>query len=415
MYLNKAKKLDSAKKYLFDAYNLAKNNNLIYDIPIILANISWLFQQQKDYKTALNYALQAEQIISYKPIIINSPYIFSIICNLYQKLGDYKNALIYANKSNNASIKIYNQQKGFTIAELNFQKKLFEEKKQIEITHQRNYFIIAISIITITLLIIILIESKKYQKLLQLRNDLITQQNTKLQELNKTKDKFFSIIAHDLKNPIISSKGLSEILVNEYDTLNDNEKKELIQILFDSASQTSELLENLLNWSRSQRGKISFEPAIIDLKKFIKSNINLLQSQSHTKEIEIIYSEIPGLYVLADNYMINTIIRNLLSNAIKFTPNKGKIIISNEIIENDKIKISITDTGVGIPQEKIPKIFDISQKISSPGTNQEKGTGLGLILCKEFLEKHNSYLTIQSEVGKGTKITFELQKATQIT
>ena len=233
----------------------------------------------------------------------------------------------------------------------------------------------------------------------------VAKRTSELEEINDSKDKFFSIIAHDLRGPFSSVVQLLKMLKNEYSNIEEEEKETMIHTLYDSSQRTYDLLENLLIWSMTQIGKVSYKPEKIELKTIIDQNIFLLNELAKNKNI-IVNVDIDQLStVTADEQMLSTVIRNLISNAIKFTPTSGKIsIVGKE--EGKQGKISIKDTGVGISKENIQKLFSIAQNTSTPGTNKEQGTGIGLLLCKEFIEMHNGKIWVESELGKGS--TFHL-------
>lgn len=223
-----------------------------------------------------------------------------------------------------------------------------------------------------------------------------------LLDANATKDKFFSIIAHDLRNPFNIIMGMSELLLSRFDIYNKEKQIEFIEAINSSSKQTLSLLENLLEWSRSQTGLIKFSPEELVLEQLIDQVIGLQTQFAKKKNIKIKFNISGSPIINADKFMLRTILRNLLSNAIKFTENDGKINISVSSSNRDNI-ISIEDNGVGMNKEQIDNLYVLSSKNVTYGTNNEKGTGLGLILCKEFIEKHNGKLTIKSEVGKGSK------------
>ncbi len=229
-----------------------------------------------------------------------------------------------------------------------------------------------------------------------------------LKEALITKDKFFSIIAHDLRNPFGSLKTLSECLQMD-DSLTNEEVKEFAEIIHTSASQGYDLLENLLEWSRSQRGVIEWQPSEFDLIEIIDSNIRLAQANLRKKEIHLDFKAYSSSYVFADKYMIDTVFRNILANAIKFTFPKGNISI--EITEEPSYySISVKDDGKGISEENQKDLFSIDNKYSSKGTAMETGTGLGLILCKEFIDTNSGEIWIESEADKGSCFTFTIPK-----
>jgi PAS domain S-box-containing protein len=228
-----------------------------------------------------------------------------------------------------------------------------------------------------------------------------------LNELNATKDKFFSIIAHDLRGPFANFRVVTDLLTSSYDELEETEKKEFLELIKDSANNLYSLLENLLDWSRSQRGTMPFNPNEFDFSLIAKNTVNFLKLSADNKNIELINNITDDTYITADVNMITTVIRNLVSNAIKFTANGGQININSTITEKDSI-FSVQDNGIGLSKETINKLFRIDTQVTTIGTNDEKGTGLGLILCKEFVEKHGGKIWVESEVGKGSTFYFSL-------
>ena len=230
-----------------------------------------------------------------------------------------------------------------------------------------------------------------------------------LKELNATKDKFFSIIAHDLKSPFNSIIGFSNILTRQIEEKDYDGLGKYSEIILNSSQHALDLLMNLLDWSRSQTGSMKFTPEKIDLRQLVDQVAEQLYNQAFQKSITI-YIEMPQkVPVSADKAMINTILRNLISNAIKFTNANGEIVVSTKIKPSELV-VSISDTGIGIKQGIIDRLFRIDENQSTMGTNNEKGTGLGLILCKEFIEKHGGRICIESEEGKGSRFYFTIPK-----
>lgn len=234
-----------------------------------------------------------------------------------------------------------------------------------------------------------------------------------LKELNATKDKFFSIIAHDLRNPLQCLILYADSLRTDYDLLDDDKRKDYIHKFYDNSNLVAALLENLLEWAQSQQGIIDPHPKKIDLHALAAENIDLLKENAKKKNITVSFQIKPGTFAFADKNMIRTVIRNLLSNAVKFTNSGGKVEISTSILADDNsVDITISDNGVGINAEDIETIFRIDvKKKKNKGTANEKGTGLGLILCKEFVEKNNGSIRVTSEPGKGSRFTFTLPRS----
>lgn len=244
-------------------------------------------------------------------------------------------------------------------------------------------------------------------KELKLKIDSINDLNKELAESNDTKNKFFSIIAHDLINPFNAILGYSELLANQYNDFDEADRRIFISDIYKSAKTTFELLENLLLWARSQMNKIDIIKEVLDLREIINKAIGAYIPSAEKKQITYSINIPDKLIIRADKFTLITILTNLFSNAIKFTPEKGHISISASR-KNNFVEISISDNGVGISKESIPKLFQIENNVSTMGTNKEKGTGLGLLLCKEFVEKNNGKIWVESELEKGTKIIFTI-------
>ena len=239
--------------------------------------------------------------------------------------------------------------------------------------------------------------------------DALKESEKKLQEANAAKDKFFSIIAHDLRNPFNAVIGFSEILRDNLNELEMKEIREYIGFISDSANNAFTLLSNLLDWARSQTDQISFKPEKIIISNIISSTLNILSGEALKKNISITTGIPPEILVYADNNMVSVVFRNLVSNAIKFTHSGGAIILSSGSSEG-YYEFSVEDTGVGIEKVDINNLFRIDKKVSTAGTADETGTGLGLILCKEFIEKNGGTIHVESEIGKGSQFKFTLPK-----
>jgi signal transduction histidine kinase len=243
---------------------------------------------------------------------------------------------------------------------------------------------------------------------LRAQSEELIDKNEKLSKLVALKDKFFSIIAHDLKNPFNTILGFSELLKNSYDEQPDEKRKRLIDYIYNSGKSAYALLENLLTWSRSQTNKLEAKPNSYMVEHIIESNYRLIKGTLKQKKITFETNYDKSLYVWTDESIINTVIRNLLSNAAKFSNEGDKITFNAELINEDFIQFEIKDTGVGLTKEEINALFKIDSKLTKPGTAGEKGTGLGMILCKEFVEKLNGKIWIESEKGVGTSVFFTI-------
>lgn len=286
-----------------------------------------------------------------------------------------------------------------------------ENIQEIKLSESQN----SLSVFQATVSAIRDVQQNKMGKLLVLKNitelkqteRILIEGEKKLQGLNATKDKFLSILAHDLRNQLGGFMNLSQVLSEEFTEMSPSEQKEMIVLMKESSGSVYKLLENLLEWSSSQRGIIPFEPEWIELNLLVEEVFDYQQIPATHKNVALINNLPKPQYILADRNMLNSILRNLVSNAIKFTREGGKITVNAESADT-YVKVFIQDTGVGIGSEIIDKLFRIDVNVSMIGTSQEKGTGLGLILCKEFIDKHNGKIWVESEYGKGSTFFFQL-------
>jgi PAS domain S-box-containing protein len=243
----------------------------------------------------------------------------------------------------------------------------------------------------------------------KLAEEEILIKNQLLQAINAEKDKFFSILAHDLRGPLSAFVSATQIITDEIQTIGIDEIKNITGSMKVSATNIYTLLENLLEWSRLRRGGMDFVPERLNLKNKISSSVSVFSETSAKKGIGIDISIPDDIIIMADDHMLDSVTRNLISNAIKFTPTGGKIKVSSERKDGNKIEVKVADSGIGMPPELKSKLFLIAEKTSRPGTDGESSTGLGLLLCKEFIEKLGGTIRVESEVGKGTSFYFTLQ------
>ncbi len=228
-----------------------------------------------------------------------------------------------------------------------------------------------------------------------------------LKQANASKDKFFSIIAHDLRTPLIGLIGYAEILSEDINELELSEIKEYSTNIVEISRQTIKLLSNLLEWSRLQTGKIQFNPSDLKIYSIVENIFQLLKSNAQHKEIELINSTNTNHIAYADENMIYSVLNNLTSNAIKFTRIGGRIEITSSR-KADEVLISVKDNGVGIEEENLKNLFELDKSFTTPGTENEKGSGLGIILCRDFIKKHGGRIWVESKVGTGTTFYFTL-------
>jgi signal transduction histidine kinase/ligand-binding sensor domain-containing protein len=248
-------------------------------------------------------------------------------------------------------------------------------------------------------------QSEKLELLVKERTNEIQNKNDQLKALNSTKDKLFSVISHDLRSPFNAILGFEEILVCNYDELSDKERKNMIGQLQSTTKQVYSLVENLLNWASIQTNSIRYQPVEFNLNELILEKLNLYQEIAKSKGITLNYELQEKLIAFADMNLLETSLRNLINNAIKFTTTCGIILIKASQ-QNNVICLSVIDSGTGMTQDQINSLFNLEKTQTKRGTKGEKGSGLGLLLCKEFIEKNKGTLTVESQPGKGSTFSF---------
>lgn len=240
----------------------------------------------------------------------------------------------------------------------------------------------------------------------------IHQQRKQLMELNATKDRLLSILAHDLKNPFSALLGFSEMLLEEHEHMDVETRREQISWIYSASKNTYALLENLLTWVRSQFGGLKIEIHPLILKDIVHETLADMEGHARKKGISLQQDQLANFTVLADRNMLATVLRNLVSNAIKFTKAGGSVKLSAHVVSvSGKLQVVVADSGVGIPEKKLNTLFEVTKNRSTRGTDNETGTGLGLLLCKEFVEKTNGQIWATSEVGSGSELHFTIPLA----
>lgn len=342
----------------------------------------------------------------------------------YEKIGDYKKALKYHVLFAQYADSVVQKDKYEQL--VNLEKQYDTQKKEKEITQlqtkqqitevelRKNKQINLLSYITGVLLLIFIFfvlikyfDKIKSNQILEEKNQKIEQSEHELRILNAAKNKFFSIIAHDLKNPFHTVMGYSSLLSNDYESFTEMERRKFAVNIHQSTNTIFRLLQNLLEWSRSQTGSLKYTPVEIEFNLILDNSTNVLRQMAEQKNIQIKTLCTPGLKVVADPLMIEAVLRNLVNNAIKFSQGNSSIEITAEQI-GDEVKICVNDAGMGISEEDIQNLFRIDSKVKHKGTNNEDGSGLGLILCKEFVDKNNGTIWVESTPGKGSSFIFTI-------
>ncbi|MDL2228531.1 tetratricopeptide repeat-containing sensor histidine kinase [Bacteroidales bacterium OttesenSCG-928-K03] len=394
-----------AKKYLDEAGELLSNKKMqLHNNNLNISLIRWS-RVEKDYQGGLNYAqeiLNTADPNNYTLLL----QVYDHLVALYSHLGDSRKTIQSHNQFYSIMLKQSSYKMHYVLQEMEVKyetaaKELQIEKQQIEINRQRTrsyVFIIAfgVSILIVVLLFIIIRLSRN--------------RNRELKEINATKDKFFSIISHDLRNPAIAQRNALFALVEHEDEWSKDVIKKYHNELLKSAEGELDLVNSLLNWAQVQTGRMPFNPTTFDLTDVVKSETKLMRNVIKNKNIQLTLQMPDTVYVNGDRNMLSTVIRNLLANAIKFTEKGGEVSLEITPADDNYYCVSIKDTGIGMNKEQINDIFRIDYQQSKSGTAGEQGSGLGLIVCKELLEKHGSVLEIESEKGKGSVFSFGIKK-----
>lgn len=303
------------------------------------------------------------------------------------------------------------QQKEAEINRLNASRQI--DQLQIKRDQElRTFGIIAILLLVSIIFVISIayINKRQINGLLSNKNAKIEEQRLELEKLNASKNKFFSIIAHDLRNPFHTIMGYSFLLSKEYDNLPEMERRKYSLDIYKSANSIFRLLENLLDWSRSQTGRLKFTPQELDFRDIYESIQDLLKPNAEQKHIKLLAEIDDNTNVYGDPMMIETILRNLMNNAIKFTPDSGWV---KTIVKSDgsNVQICVEDNGIGIREDELANLFRIDSKVKRKGTNQEDGSGLGLIICEEFVKKNGGNIWVNSLQGKGSQFYFTIPRS----
>ncbi|MCB2197313.1 MAG: tetratricopeptide repeat protein [Bacteroidetes bacterium] len=407
--------LDKALQTNEEILTICKEKGINSFLSEIYNNNSNIYLEKGAYQTAFSWAkksLQEAEKNREIDMIRDASY------NLYEAskaLGKTDDALAYHELHHQYKDSLLQEQNSKAIRDLknNFEITIKEYENQqlkqentlndLEIKQQRTkLWVVAVILILVSVIVFVLI---LLNRKLRSKNRVISEHRIELEKNNRLKDNMFSIIAHDLRGPMGATKGLLEFL--DIDSAREDQKgyEDVLETVKKSASSTYELLENLLNWSRQQKNEITFEPKSANLTELVDEIMQLKQPAAKRKNIHLSHSLQNEFIVKFDKNMIHLVIRNLIDNAIKFTPEGGKVDILGEIKE-EKVQIAVADTGVGISEEAKVKIFDKYQLYSSKGTKNEHGSGLGLKLCHDFIQKHSGSIYVESKIGEGSRFIF---------
>lgn len=330
----------------------------------------------------------------------------------FKKYSSYKDSLLREERTNQVAElekKYQTRQKEAEIGRLNASRKL--DQLQIKRDEElRSFGFVAILLLMSVILIVSIayMNKKRTNAILSQKNMKIEEQQLELEKMNASKNKFFSIIAHDLKNPFHTVMGYSYLIDKEYERFSDEERKKYAADIYKSANSIFRLLQNLLDWSQSQTGRLRYSPQVLDFCGIYEGIENLLKSIADQKKIDLMVDIPLGLKVYADPMMLETILRNLMNNAIKFTDEHGWVEIIVQTKDDDTVQVCVQDSGVGMGANELENLFRIDSKVKRKGTHQEDGSGLGLVICDEFVKRNGGKLWAESEPGKGSRFFFTI-------
>lgn len=437
-YFNGVEKFDSAKIFIDKAESLSTEKGYRHILARVYRRHGEMLFKQKHFKEAITYLDKCLDLSKLIGVSEEFAEIYKMKADAFYALGNLQEAYSSMKKANTSidSLK-YNKVAEF-LEEFENQKvenELKQAKLEQALKNQQfenasityeNRMQFAVIIIAFLVLLIILVlyflwRIRKSKMILSVQHDMIQYQKGQLEEnvqklklseenllkLNATKDKFFSIIAHDLKSPFHSLLGFNELLIEEVESNNFEEARNFAFQINQVLEQSLALLNNLLYWSLDKTGGLKFKKEKINLNELIDEQIEYFRKIAVSSKIAIDVDMNGSLELMADRNMLHTIFRNLVSNAIKYTPSDGRIIIVASANETET-KISIIDTGIGINSETLGRLFKIEENVSTVGLHNEKGTGLGLLLCKDFVEKHKGNIWVESEVGMGSVFSFTI-------
>jgi len=425
IYLNYPDSINKSIEYYNQAWSIFQEIGWNQYEAEIRQGIGFALYKQGKYKQAINNYLQSLDVNDkYRQGYQIKTTNYDLLSRTYEKMNDYKTALKYNKLYIQYSDSLHQKEKLEKIITLEKNYEVQKKENEILKLHAKqeltnielikNKQLKQLGFVTIVLLLVfVFFMLKKYSDklksnmLLEEKNQIINKSEQELRLLNAAKNKFFSIIAHDLKNPFHTVMGYSWLLSKDYDRFTEQERRKFALDIHNSSNNIFRLLQNLLEWSKSQTGRLTFTPLEVEFKRVLENSLSVSRLLAEQKNINLKIDYESELKIFADPLMIETVLRNLINNAIKFTPENGSIEIQAREIE-DQVSISVNDSGIGISDEDIKNLFRIDSKVKRKGTNGEDGSGLGLILCQEFIEKNNGNIWATSTPGNGSTFIFTI-------
>lgn len=395
-----------------------------YHICYYHLNMGEIMLDMKRTSAARDYLIEAEKLArkaGAKDLQVRA---YEFLADFYAASNDYKSAFTYMNKCKLLGDSLLNAETTEKVNQIQYQYEIARREadnehlvkenlnKELQISKKNLTLYILSGVLTlIAVLVILLVNQNRIKRraneLLEIKNNLIVSQKDELITLNASKDKFLSILAHDIKNPLSSIYGISDLLVNDYDKLTSDEKRIFTQDIHTLSNNLFEIINTLLTWSTSQSGLITYRPKNFNIAAVAEKTIHNLQTVAKQKDLRLVSEVQNPVTVYADENMVYSILHNLINNAIKFSYPGTAIRIESKMME-EFVEISVIDRGIGLSAESQAKIFRYDQHFLSKGTAGESGTGLGLILCKDFVDKNGGSIRVESEIDNGSAFIFTI-------
>lgn len=410
--------------YLRKGLGLARKIDDQYNIGSVYINLGSLFREMKQQDSALFYLHRSLLIAKDRGFRHLELEAYDELARLHAGIGSYASAYNWLLRYDTVYKTVFNEIQSEQIAQLRarYEQEIkdreieqLQSESQVQRMLNKAFIIFIVVIIALIIVIAVNLRSKKItnqmlaERNLQISNTLqkLSESELELQNLNKSKDRIFSVVAHDLRNPVSAVTGFSELLYDNFEEFPVETQKEYLLQIIQGTQRIQNLLENLLIWARSQMKAVKYEPADLKVKNVVDECVKELKANLDHKKIECIVKIERKYVVFADKAMIHTIFRNLIMNAIKFSFPGGKIRITSEN-GSEFCNITVSDDGIGIQPEIQDKLFDANEVVTTPGTTGESGSGLGLLICKEFLERNKGIIRIESEPGNGSSFVVSL-------
>jgi signal transduction histidine kinase len=386
-----------------------------------MINIARGYYSMQNYPAALKYARNGYTLSKSKHFDDVTRDAAKILSDIHARQGNYKQSYNYYVEFKNLSDTIMNAEKTDQLAKIqtlyelgrkeqeNISLRLENDQSQKSL-RTRTLVILLIASLVVVLAIMLYILNKLNNKQIAF-NHKLAEQSRELVALNDQKDRFFSFVAHNLKNPFNTIMGFAELMQRSHNGKDTEKARQYAGLIYNLSSQVQKVLSNLLEWSRLQRRTFECKPETLELNSLVKDVIEMNTREAARKDIHFIFTGYENVYVSADRPMITTVLQNLVSNAITFTPSSGQITLDCKVDDRNAM-VSISDTGIGIPAENLSRLFEFDFTGSKIVTSDKSGAGLGLIICQEMLMKNNGTITAESECGKGSCFTFTLPAIT---